>query len=207
MQVSHLDFQASSCILIEATHWPRSTKYSLNEIREMVKDNEDMQNLNHVDQWEYIHKLNEHRALQHMSIHATNTAAARDVQSTLDTIFKMVGLISRDNGHLTNKCIAWWSCCPNRNLRMSLCLTWTCVRHCTGNMVWNWQCHGLLGGCCPNGGRQNRTKIRTMGMHNWSKWVSSHIYIYLLTFTCQASTNTRLCKTCNMFALDSSIQV
>ncbi|KAG1903494.1 uncharacterized protein F5891DRAFT_946951 [Suillus fuscotomentosus] len=69
---------------------PRCTKYSLNKICEMVKDDEDMQNLNHVDRREYIQKLNEHRVLQHMSIHATNTVAAHNVQSTLDTIFKML---------------------------------------------------------------------------------------------------------------------
>ncbi|KAG1903495.1 uncharacterized protein F5891DRAFT_977619 [Suillus fuscotomentosus] len=45
---------------------PRGAKYSLDEIREIVKADKSMQNLVHEEQQEYTTKLNEHRALQNM---------------------------------------------------------------------------------------------------------------------------------------------
>ncbi|KAG1905550.1 uncharacterized protein F5891DRAFT_936926, partial [Suillus fuscotomentosus] len=97
---------------------PRGAKYSLDEIREMVKADESMQNLVHEEQQEYITKLNECRALQNMSIRATNTAAARDVQSMLDNVFKMLdGLALRtgiytclftSRGHVYDTAQATW---------------------------------------------------------------------------------------------------
>ncbi|KAG2124848.1 uncharacterized protein EDB93DRAFT_1258552 [Suillus bovinus] len=97
---------------------PRGTKYSLDEIREMVKADESMQNLVHEEQQEYINKLTERCALQNMSIRATNTAAARDVQSTLDNVFKMLdGLALRtgiytclfaSRGHVYDTAQAMW---------------------------------------------------------------------------------------------------
>ncbi|KAG2111897.1 uncharacterized protein F5147DRAFT_771466 [Suillus discolor] len=71
---------------------PHGAKYLLDEIRDLVKEDHSMHNLTPKEQQEYINKLNEHRALQNMSIRATNTAAARDVQSTLDNVFKMIAL-------------------------------------------------------------------------------------------------------------------
>lgn len=59
----------------------------------MVKDDRNMQDLTEEEKKELVDKLNEHRALRNMSVRATNTAAMRDVQSTLDTIFKMVSCI------------------------------------------------------------------------------------------------------------------
>ena len=94
MQVSHSKFHGSSLLYHPAdqiTDRPRGAKYSLDEIRDLVKADNSMQNLTSEEQQEYIDRLNEHRALQNMSVRATNTAAARDVQSTLDNIFKMVG--------------------------------------------------------------------------------------------------------------------
>jgi hypothetical protein len=49
-----------------------------------------MHNLTLEEKQEFINKLNEHCALQNMSVCATNTATAHDVQSTLDNVFKMV---------------------------------------------------------------------------------------------------------------------
>ncbi|KAG1761671.1 hypothetical protein EDD22DRAFT_953773 [Suillus occidentalis] len=93
-------------------------KYSLDEIREMVKADESMQNLVCEEQQEYINKLNKRRALQNMSVRATNTAAARDVQSTLDNVFKMLdGLALRtgiytclfaSRGHVYDTAQATW---------------------------------------------------------------------------------------------------
>lgn len=94
MQVSHVPQDICMYninLLIETIDRPCGAKYSLDEIREMVKADESMQNLVHEEQQEYITKLNECHALQNMSIRATNTAAAWDVQSTLDNVFKMVG--------------------------------------------------------------------------------------------------------------------
>lgn len=59
----------------------------------MVKDDRNMQNLTKEEKKKLIDKLSEHQALRNMSVRATNTAAMRDVQSTLDTIFKMVRCI------------------------------------------------------------------------------------------------------------------
>ncbi|KAJ8585395.1 hypothetical protein M405DRAFT_721029, partial [Rhizopogon salebrosus TDB-379] len=95
-----------------------SFKYLLDEIRDLVKADDSMQNLTSEEQQEYIDKLNEHRALQNMSVRATNTAAARDVQSTLDNIFKMLdGLAIRtgiyaclfaSRGHVYDTTQATW---------------------------------------------------------------------------------------------------
>lgn len=56
----------------------------------LVKEDTAMQNLTEGEKQQYIDNLNEHRAMQNMSVRATNASAARDVQSTLDNIFKMV---------------------------------------------------------------------------------------------------------------------
>ncbi|KAG2135771.1 hypothetical protein DEU56DRAFT_737506 [Suillus clintonianus] len=77
---------------------PRGAKYSLDEIREMVKDDEALQNLSLQDQQEYIDRLNEHRALRNMSVRASNTAAACDAQSTLDNVFKMLDALAVRTG-------------------------------------------------------------------------------------------------------------
>ncbi|KAG1884119.1 hypothetical protein F4604DRAFT_1575077, partial [Suillus subluteus] len=80
---------------------PRGAKYSLDEIREMVKADKSMQNLVHKKQQEYINKLNERCTLQNMSVHAMNTAAAQDVQSMLDNVFKMLDGLALRTGIYT----------------------------------------------------------------------------------------------------------
>ncbi|KAG1721162.1 hypothetical protein EDD22DRAFT_790872 [Suillus occidentalis] len=102
---------------VNADH-PCGAKYSLDEIQEMVKADESMQNLVHEEQQEYINKLNECRALQNMSVCTMNTAAAQDVQSTLDNVFKMLdGLALRtgiytclfaSRGHVYDTVQAMW---------------------------------------------------------------------------------------------------
>ncbi|KAG1894290.1 uncharacterized protein F5891DRAFT_985172 [Suillus fuscotomentosus] len=77
---------------------PHGAKYSLDEIRDLVKEDHSMHNLTSEEQQEYISKLNEHRALQNMSVRATNTAAAHDVQSTLDNVFKMLDSLAVRTG-------------------------------------------------------------------------------------------------------------
>ncbi|KAG2126567.1 uncharacterized protein EDB93DRAFT_1097035 [Suillus bovinus] len=97
---------------------PRGAKYTPGEIHQMVKDNKTMQDLTEEEKQELVDKLSEHRALRNMSVRATNTAAARDVQSTLDTIFKMLdGLAVRtgmyaclfaSRGHVYDTAQATW---------------------------------------------------------------------------------------------------
>ncbi|KAG0693901.1 hypothetical protein DFH29DRAFT_765374, partial [Suillus ampliporus] len=97
---------------------PRGAKYSLDEIQDLVKADNGMQNLTPEEQQEYIDKLHEHCALQNMSVCATNTAAARDIQSTLDNVFKMLdGLAVRtgiyaclfaSHGHVYDTTQATW---------------------------------------------------------------------------------------------------
>ncbi|KAG1793704.1 uncharacterized protein HD556DRAFT_1237697 [Suillus plorans] len=97
---------------------PRGAKYTPGEIRQMVKDDRNMQDLTEEEKKELVDKLNEHRALRNMSVRATNTAAMRDVQSTLDTIFKMLdGLAVRtgiyaclfaSRGHVYDTAQATW---------------------------------------------------------------------------------------------------
>ncbi|KAG1848951.1 hypothetical protein DFJ58DRAFT_662709, partial [Suillus subalutaceus] len=75
---------------------PRGAKLSLGEIRNLVKADDSMRNLTAEEEQEYINQLNEHRALQNMSVRATNTAAARDVhlQSRVSTLLMNVQLDS-----------------------------------------------------------------------------------------------------------------
>ncbi|KAG1791003.1 hypothetical protein EV424DRAFT_1337699 [Suillus variegatus] len=60
------------------------------DLRMLVKEDTAMQNLTEGEKQQYIDNLIEHRAMQNMSVHATNASAARDVQSTLDNVFKML---------------------------------------------------------------------------------------------------------------------
>ncbi|KAG2090114.1 uncharacterized protein F5147DRAFT_780422 [Suillus discolor] len=97
---------------------PWGAKYTPGEIRQMVKDNRNMQNLTEEEKKELVDKLSEHRALRNMSVRATNMVAMRDVQSTLDTIFKMLdGLAVRtgiyaclftSRGHVYDTTQATW---------------------------------------------------------------------------------------------------
>ncbi|KAG1818069.1 uncharacterized protein BJ212DRAFT_1298919 [Suillus subaureus] len=112
---------------VNADH-PHGAKYSLDEIWEMVKADKSMQNLDRNEQQEYINKLKECHALQNMSVCAMNTAAARDVQSMLDNVFKMAMWFGTDNImdfwedvlQMEADEITWkleqWACIAGRNL-------------------------------------------------------------------------------------------
>lgn len=65
----------------------------------LVKEDTAMQNLTEGEKQQYIDNLIEHRAMQNMSVHATNASAARDVQSTLDNVFKMVSCLISPSPH------------------------------------------------------------------------------------------------------------
>ncbi|KAG1794509.1 uncharacterized protein BJ212DRAFT_1256736, partial [Suillus subaureus] len=49
-------------------------------------------------QQEYINQLNEHHALQNISVHENNTVAAHDTQSTLDNVFRMLNALAVQTG-------------------------------------------------------------------------------------------------------------
>jgi hypothetical protein len=68
----------------------RGAKYGAKDLRMLVREDTAMQNLTEGEKQQYIDNLNEHCAMQNMSVHATNASAAHDVQSTLDNVFKMV---------------------------------------------------------------------------------------------------------------------
>ncbi|KAG1872001.1 hypothetical protein C8R48DRAFT_595213 [Suillus tomentosus] len=69
----------------------QSTKVSFSrDLRMLVKEDTAMQNLTEGEKQQYIDNLIEHRAMQNTSVHAMNTSAACDVQSTLDNVFKML---------------------------------------------------------------------------------------------------------------------
>ncbi|KAG2134262.1 hypothetical protein BD769DRAFT_1353274, partial [Suillus cothurnatus] len=74
---------------------------------DLVKEDESMHNLTLEEKQEFIDKLNEHCALQNMSVHATNTATARDVQSTLDNVFKMLDGLAVQTG----TCVCLFASC------------------------------------------------------------------------------------------------
>ncbi|KIK35335.1 hypothetical protein CY34DRAFT_26630 [Suillus luteus UH-Slu-Lm8-n1] len=96
----------------------------------MVKADDTLRNLTAEEQQEYIDKLNEHCTLHNMSVHATNTAVARDVQSTLDSIFKTLDALAiqtriyvclfASHGHMeadeiTRK-LEQWACMAGRSI-------------------------------------------------------------------------------------------
>ncbi|KIK37446.1 hypothetical protein CY34DRAFT_15695 [Suillus luteus UH-Slu-Lm8-n1] len=97
---------------------PCGAKFGANDLWMLVKEDTAMQNLTEGEKQQYINTLNEHRAMQNMSIRATNTSAARDVQSTLDNIFKMLDSLAvrtriyacvfASRGHVYNTAQATW---------------------------------------------------------------------------------------------------
>ncbi|KIJ59174.1 hypothetical protein HYDPIDRAFT_33466 [Hydnomerulius pinastri MD-312] len=72
-------------------------KHTPVEIRQMVKDDAGMQDLSEEAQEIYIHALEEHRALKNMGVRANNTAAAKDVQNTLDVVLRLATWFGTDN--------------------------------------------------------------------------------------------------------------
>ncbi|KAH7917662.1 hypothetical protein BV22DRAFT_1025969 [Leucogyrophana mollusca] len=67
---------------------PVGAKYTTKELRELVKNDSDMQDLDSDQEQQYINDLVEHRKLQKYGMRANNAAAARDMRSTLLNIFK-----------------------------------------------------------------------------------------------------------------------
>ncbi|KAG1831998.1 hypothetical protein EV424DRAFT_1313708 [Suillus variegatus] len=77
---------------------PRGAKFGAKDLRMLVKEDTAMQNLTEGEKQQYIDNLIEHHAMQNMSVRATNASAARDVQSTLDNVFKMLDSLAVRTG-------------------------------------------------------------------------------------------------------------
>ncbi|KAH7904899.1 hypothetical protein BJ138DRAFT_1018479 [Hygrophoropsis aurantiaca] len=73
---------------------------SHSEVRKLVKADPEMQNLDPIQAQKYIDQLIEHRELQTHGMRANNTAAAKDMYSTLGNIFKSLdNLVVRTGGY------------------------------------------------------------------------------------------------------------
>ncbi|KAI5996962.1 hypothetical protein EDD15DRAFT_2163184 [Pisolithus albus] len=68
----------------------RREKLSLQQIRDLAKVDPKYQDMTQDEKDELLHALTEYRALKNVSVRATNSAAARDAQSTLEHIFKIL---------------------------------------------------------------------------------------------------------------------
>ncbi|KAG6327935.1 hypothetical protein ID866_11154, partial [Astraeus odoratus] len=67
---------------------PRGTKYMLQQLQQMVANDPKLQNLNDNAKEQLKEQLLCHQEEKGISIHTTNVAATKDVQSTLDRIFQ-----------------------------------------------------------------------------------------------------------------------
>ncbi|KAH7905913.1 hypothetical protein BJ138DRAFT_1017035 [Hygrophoropsis aurantiaca] len=78
----------------------KGEKYTIAEIRELVKEDSEMQNLDPEQAKVYIDELAEHRELQKHGMRANNAAAAKDMYSTLTNVFKALdSLVVRTGGY------------------------------------------------------------------------------------------------------------
>ncbi|KAH7904274.1 hypothetical protein BJ138DRAFT_1019348 [Hygrophoropsis aurantiaca] len=77
---------------------PTGSKYKANEIRELIKNDPAMQNLDSDQEESFINELNEFRKLQKFGMRANNAAAARDMLSTLDNVCKALDSMVRRTG-------------------------------------------------------------------------------------------------------------
>ncbi|KAI5999603.1 hypothetical protein EDD15DRAFT_2193646 [Pisolithus albus] len=68
----------------------RGEKLTLQQIRGLARTDPKYQDMTQDEKDELLRALTEYRALKNTSIRATNSAAARDVQSTLEHIFKIL---------------------------------------------------------------------------------------------------------------------
>lgn len=68
----------------------RGEKLTLQQIRDLAKADPKYQDMTQDEKDELLRALTEYRALKNASVRATNSAAARDAQSTLEHIFKIL---------------------------------------------------------------------------------------------------------------------
>ena len=70
-------------------------KLSLQQIRDLAKDDPKYQDMTQDKKDELLRTLMEYRTLKNTSVRATNAAASHNVQSTLEYVFKVVSLFIR----------------------------------------------------------------------------------------------------------------
>ncbi|KAI5983703.1 hypothetical protein EDD15DRAFT_2178571 [Pisolithus albus] len=68
----------------------RGEKLSLEQIRDLARVDPKYQDMTQEEKDELLRALTEYRALKNTSVRATNSAAARDAQSTLEHVFKIL---------------------------------------------------------------------------------------------------------------------
>ncbi|KAI6153015.1 hypothetical protein BKA82DRAFT_4302010 [Pisolithus tinctorius] len=68
----------------------RGEKLSLQQIRELARADPKYQDMTQDKKDELLHALTEYRTLKNVSVRTTNSAAARDAQSTLEHVFKIL---------------------------------------------------------------------------------------------------------------------
>ncbi|KAI6027990.1 hypothetical protein BKA83DRAFT_4012814, partial [Pisolithus microcarpus] len=65
-------------------------KLSLEQIQDLARVDPKYQDMTQEEKDELLHALTEYQALKNTSVHATNSAAAHDVQLTLEHVFKIL---------------------------------------------------------------------------------------------------------------------
>ena len=73
----------------------RGEKLSLQQIRDLAKDDPKYQDMTQYEKDELLRALTEYHTLKNTSIRAMNAAASCNVQSTLEYVFKVVSLFIR----------------------------------------------------------------------------------------------------------------
>ncbi|KAG1787543.1 hypothetical protein EV424DRAFT_1340061 [Suillus variegatus] len=77
---------------------PMGAKYTLADICNIIEDDPSIKHLSRQEKKDYILKLKEHRTQQRLSVRATNSAASKDVQVTLDKVFKELEALALRTG-------------------------------------------------------------------------------------------------------------
>ncbi|KAI5984924.1 hypothetical protein EDC04DRAFT_2590671, partial [Pisolithus marmoratus] len=98
---------------------PSGSKYSLKEIQQMVKEDEQLQNLTQEEMDQYITALNEHHDMKVHGIRANNVAAARDVLATTNKITKELHGLHNHTGIYATLLVMWG------HINDSIQSTWT----------------------------------------------------------------------------------
>ncbi|KAI6139514.1 hypothetical protein BKA82DRAFT_4517618 [Pisolithus tinctorius] len=76
----------------------RGEKLSLQQIRELARADPKYQDMTQDEKDELLHALTEYRTLKNVSVRATNSAAARNAQSTLEHVFKILDGLALHTG-------------------------------------------------------------------------------------------------------------
>ncbi|KAI5992956.1 hypothetical protein EDD15DRAFT_2167641 [Pisolithus albus] len=90
--------QLANAIIHDKAHEVNEEKLSLEQIRDLARVDPKYQDMTQEEKDELLRALTEYRALKNTSVRATNSAAARDAQSTLEHIFKILDSLALRTG-------------------------------------------------------------------------------------------------------------